>query len=76
VPQILLGGLFFPVKALPVVLYQLAYVMPLTWANFALTDVMLKGLGLADIWPDILFVVGFAAVMVVAAALSLRQERL
>ncbi len=76
VPQILLGGLFFPVKTLPVVLYQLAYAMPLTWANFALNDVMLKGLGLADIWPDLLFLVGFATLMVIAASLSLRQERL
>lgn len=76
VPQILLGGLFFPVKTLPVVLYQLAYVMPLTWANFGLNDVMLKGLGLADIWPDLLFLVGFATLMVIAAALSLRQERM
>ena len=30
VPQVLLGGLFFPVSTLPVVLKQLAYVMPLT----------------------------------------------
>ena len=76
VPQVLLGGLFFSVKALPVVLKQLAYIMPLTWANFALKDVMLKGLGFSDIWPDLAFLVGFAAVMVIAAAFSLRQERL
>jgi ABC-2 type transport system permease protein len=75
VPQILLGGLFFPVNTLPVVLKQLAYIMPLTWANFALKDVMLKGLGLPDIWPDLLFLVGFAALMVIASAFSLRQER-
>lgn len=75
VPQILLGGLFFPVNTLPVVLKQLAYVMPLTWANFALKDVMLKGFQLSDIWPDVLFLVGFAALMVIGAALSLRQER-
>src|SRR5487761_2531955 len=75
VPQTLLGGLFFPVKTLPIVLKQIAYVMPLTWANFALKDVMLKGLGLADIWHDLLFLVGFAALMVSGAALSLRQER-
>ena len=75
VPQILLGGLFFPVNTLPVVLKQLAYVMPLTWANFALKDVMLKGLQFGDIWPDVLFLVGFAALMVIGAALSLRQER-
>ena len=76
VPQALLGGLFFSVKALPVVLKQLAYIMPLTWANFALKDVMLKGLGFSDIWPDLAFLVGFAALMVIAAAVSLRQERL
>ncbi len=76
VPQALLGGLFFSVNALPVVLKQLAYIMPLTWANFALKDVMLKGLGFSDIWPDLAFLVGFATLMVIAAAVSLRQERL
>jgi ABC-2 type transport system permease protein len=75
VPQALLGGLFFPVSTLPVVLKQLAYIMPLTWANFALRDVMLKGLGFADIWPDLAFLVGFAILMVVISAFSLRQER-
>jgi ABC-2 type transport system permease protein len=75
VPQALLGGLFFPVNTLPVVLKQLAYIMPLTWANFALKDVMLKGLGFSDIWPDLAFLLGFAILMVVISAFSLRQER-
>ena len=55
VPQVLLGGLFFPVKTLPVVLYQLANVLPLTYANVALQGVMLKGFGVADILGDLLF---------------------
>lgn len=76
VPQILLGGLFFQVKTLPVVLYQLAYIMPLTWANFALQGVMLKGQGFSDIWPDLVFLAGFAILMVIGSAFSLRQERL
>ncbi len=75
VPQVLLGGLFFPVATLPVVLKQLAYVMPLTYAGFALKDVMLKGFGLADVWPDLAFISGFAVLMVILAALSLRSER-
>jgi len=75
VPQILLGGLFFPVKTLPVVLYQLANVLPLTYANFALKDVMIKGFGIGDIWPDLAFLVGFAVLMVLGAAFSLRQDR-
>ncbi len=75
VPQALLGGLFFPVATLPVVLKQAAYVMPLTYANFALKDVMLRGQGLETIWPDLVFLVGFAAAMVVLAAVSLRRQR-
>jgi ABC-2 type transport system permease protein len=75
VPQALLGGLFFPVETLPVVLKQAAYVMPLTYANFALKDVMLRGQGLETIWPDLLFLVGFAVAMVILAAISLRRQR-
>lgn len=75
VPQILLGGLFFPVATLPVVLKQLAYAFPLTYANFALQDVMLRGLGIADIWRDLAVLVAFALLMIIASALSLRQER-
>jgi ABC-2 type transport system permease protein len=75
VPQALLGGLFFPVATLPVVIKQIAYAMPLTYANFALRDVMLKGMDMDGIWPDLAFLGGFAVLMVIAAALSLRQER-
>jgi ABC-2 type transport system permease protein len=75
VPQVLLGGLFFPVKTLPIILKQLAYVFPLTYANFALKDVMLKGFGAGDVWPDLVFLVGFALAMVLLAAFTLRQER-
>ncbi len=74
VPQALLGGLFWPVKTLPVVLKQIAYVLPLTWANFGLKDVMLKGNGLETIWPDLLVLIGFAALMVVLAAFTVRRE--
>lgn len=75
VPQVLLGGLFFPVATLPVVLKQLAYVMPLTYANRALQDVMLKGFTLDAIWGELAFLLGFAVLMVLGSAFSLRQER-
>lgn len=75
VPQILLSGLFFPVATLPVVLKQIAYVLPLTYANFALQDVMIRGLGITDIWRDLAVLVAFATLMIVASALSLSQER-
>jgi ABC-2 type transport system permease protein len=75
VPQILLGGLFFPVATLPPVLKQIALVLPVTYANYALKDVMLRGFGLGDIWPDLAALVAFAVLMVVGAAISLRGDR-
>ncbi len=74
VPQALLGGIFWSVNSLPVVLKQIAYVLPLTWANFGLKDVMLKGQGLETIWPDLVALVVFAALMVVLAAFTIRRE--
>ncbi len=74
VPQALLGGIFWSVSSLPVVLKQIAYVLPLTWANFGLRDVMLKGDGLETIWPDLLVLIGFATLMVVLAAFTIRRE--
>ncbi len=75
VPQMLLGGLFFPVKTLPVGLKQLAEVLPLTHANDALSAVMLKGAQFSDVWGDLLFLGGFALLMLVLAAFTLRQEK-
>jgi ABC-2 type transport system permease protein len=74
VPQGLLAGLFWPVSTLPIVLKQIAYVLPLTWANFGLTDVMLRGKGLETIWPDLLVLAGFATLMVILGALTIRRE--
>jgi ABC-2 type transport system permease protein len=51
IPQGLLCGLIWPVEEMPAYLRPLAYAMPLTYANRALRDIMLKGEGLAVIWP-------------------------
>ncbi len=73
-PQALLSGLFWPVEEMPAYLQPFAYVMPLTYANRALRDVMLKGWGLAEIWPNLLILLGFIVVVVALGALTLRRE--
>jgi ABC-2 type transport system permease protein len=74
VPQILLGGLFFPIKTLPAVVKQMAYIFPMTYANLALKDVMMRGFGFSRIWPELLFLAVFASAMAAAAVFSLRRE--
>ncbi|HMA37058.1 MAG TPA: ABC transporter permease [Chloroflexia bacterium] len=74
VPQGLLSGLFWPVKDLPGWLQAIAQVLPLTYANRALTDIMIRGKGLGETLPELAVLLGFAALMVGVAALTLRRE--
>jgi len=74
IPQILLSGTFWAVEEMPGYLQPFAYAMPLTYANRALRDVMLKGWGLADIWLDLAILVGFATLIIALGALTMRRE--
>ncbi len=74
IPQVLLGGTFWAVEEMPGYLRPFAYLMPITYANRALRDVMLKGWGLAEIWPNLLILLGIAALLIGLGALTMRRE--
>ena len=73
-PQIFLDGMFWPVSTLPNYLQALSYLMPLTYANDALVGIMVQGVGLGDIWVDIVVLIVFAAAMVVLSTLTLNKQ--
>lgn len=75
-PQVLLSGVFWAIEDMHPVLQWLAHALPLTYANFALRDVMLKGHGLAEssVAASVLILTAFAAGMVLLGALTLRRE--
>jgi ABC-2 type transport system permease protein len=73
-PQVLLGGTAWPVEEMPQMLRPFAYILPLTYANWALRDVMLKGFGLADIWPNLLALALFVLVLTSLGVLTMRRE--
>lgn len=74
IPQGLLCGMVWPIADLPAYLRPLSYVMPLTYANRALGDIMLRGQGLAAIWPDLLILIALGAAFVALGALAVRRE--
>ena len=74
IPQALLSGLVWPIEEMPSYLQPFAYLMPLTYANRALRDVMLKGWGLAEIWPNLLILLIFALIIIGLGALTVRRE--
>ncbi|MDN5294475.1 MAG: type transport system permease protein [Eubacteriales bacterium] len=75
VPQFLIGGVIWPVETLIEPLQWLARLLPMTYAIEALRRIMLKGFSLAEVVPQLLFLVGFAILMVVLATFNLRREQ-
>lgn len=60
-PMMFVSGVFYPIETMPWIFQKLAYIFPLTYVNDALRAVMLKGVGIGDIWVDIAVLIGFTA---------------
>jgi ABC-2 type transport system permease protein len=56
------SGAIYPVQAFPKWLQWIAWIDPFTYSVHGFKAVLLKGVGLAAIWPDLLYLGGFAAV--------------
>ena len=72
-PQIFLCGVIWPVEQMPDYLQWLSVILPLRYAVDGLRDIMLAGKNLLDVWFELVVLVGFAAVMSVLAAITLRR---
>jgi ABC-2 type transport system permease protein len=75
-PQALLGGLFWSLDSLPWFLRWLSYLMPVTYANSAVRDVMIRGATILDwsVASNLLILAGFAVAFVLLASLTLKRE--
>jgi len=74
-PQILLGGLIWPIATLHPILRALAQLFPLTHALAALRTVMISGGGVGEIGNRLLALAIFAAAMILLGAAALRRQR-
>ncbi|MHB8645553.1 MAG: ABC transporter permease [Thermomicrobiales bacterium] len=74
VPQILMSGVIWPVATLPVVLKQLAYILPLTYAVDALRGVMIRGAGFGAIALDLAVLCGAALLLLAVGTWALGRQ--
>ena len=74
-PSLLLSGMIFPIENMPLAAPGLSRVIPARYLVHALRGVLLKGNGLAELWPDLLALVVFAG-LVLALATARFQRRL
>ena len=64
-PNILLSGFMFPRQAMPDLAQWIGAALPLTYFLTILRGVLLKGTGIAELWPEALALVGFAVGLMV-----------
>jgi ABC-2 type transport system permease protein len=66
-PSIILSGMIFPIENMPLPLQLLSRIIPARYLVHGLRGVLLKGNGLAELWPDLLAMAIFAVVIIALA---------
>jgi ABC-2 type transport system permease protein len=63
VPAMLLSGIFSPIENMPKAVQYITLLNPLRYFSIAVRGILLKGNGIAVLWPQILalFIFGLAA---------------
>ena len=72
-PQIFLSGVIIPVEQMPTLFEWISVVLPLTYAVEALREIMLRGAGLAALWPELAAIGVYSVALLTAAVATLRR---
>jgi len=66
-PAFLLSGFFAPIENMPAAIRLITYFVPARYAMTICRGIMLKGVGLAILWPDVLALGAFAVLLFAVA---------
>jgi ABC-2 type transport system permease protein len=73
-PTLMLSGFIFPIASMPPFLQGITYVVPARYFLIALRGIVLKGVGVAVIWPQLAAMAIYATVVLLLAAARLRRH--
>jgi ABC-2 type transport system permease protein len=71
---ILMSGFFYPIENMPQWAQIITYINPLRYFIEILRELFLKGAGLDTLWPEVLCLMGFGAVIFTLAALRFQKR--
>jgi ABC-2 type transport system permease protein len=72
-PTIILSGFVFPIRSMPWWLQVLSNITPAKFYLVILRSILLKGVGIAAFWPQILYLIIFATVLLTISTLRFRR---
>jgi ABC-2 type transport system permease protein len=73
-PTMLLSGFIFPIESMPLLLRTISFIVPARWFVLVARGIMLKGVGLAYLWPATLVLLGMAVGLLVASTHSFHER--
>lgn len=73
-PSIFLSGFFFPLAAMPTILQWLSYLIPLRYFLIIVRGIVLKGVGMEALWPQVAALAIFAVLIMGGAALRFHKR--
>ena len=73
-PTMLLSGFIFPIESMPAPLRAISAVVPARWFVLVARSVMLKGTGLAYLWPATLILLAMALALLAASTRAFHER--
>jgi ABC-2 type transport system permease protein len=73
-PTMLLSGFIFPIESMPAPLQAISRVVPARWFVLVARGIMLKGIGLAYLWPATLVLLFMALFLLTASTRSFHER--
>jgi ABC-2 type transport system permease protein len=70
----MLSGVFFPISSLPMFLQFFSNILPLTYFIYILRSILIKGVGLDMIIPQVVTLMVFAVILLGLAAMRFRKS--
>jgi ABC-2 type transport system permease protein len=74
IPTMTLSGFIFPIASIPDWLYPVTQAVPATWFIIITRGIMLKGIGAALLWKELLVLAGFAVLLLGVAAATFNDR--
>ncbi len=73
-PALFLSGFFFPIEAMPKALQWVSLFFPLRYYLVIIRSLMLKDIGLAALWPNVVALAIFGLALMTVASLRVRKR--
>jgi ABC-2 type transport system permease protein len=71
-PAFILSGFIFPISSMPRIIQFFSYLVPAKYFLIALRGIFLKGNDLSVLWPEVLFLLVFGLLIILACTKRLK----